>query len=276
MIDLHSHSTCSDGQLSPNALAALAIERQLRLFALTDHDTVDGVKIAQAACQGSNTQCIAGIELSVRWKKSDLHILGLDMSLDYPALWALIDRQKLCRISRAQEIAAQLLRIGVENAYEKACLLAGDAVVTRPHFATLLIQEGMANSMQQAFSRYLVRGRIAYVPTPWASLEEVVSTIKDAGGKAVIAHPLKYKLTATKLKELVREFKGLGGDALEVVSGFIPYPAIIPLVHLCQQFDLQASSGSDYHGELGNTISLGQQMRLPDGCVPVWRDWILE
>lgn len=276
MIDLHTHSTCSDGQLSPNALAALAIERDLHLFALTDHDTVDGIAAAQQACLGSKTRCIPGIELSVRWKKCDLHILGLNIDAQYPVLLSLIQRQKDCRIARAQEIAKQLLRIGVENAYERACQLAQDGVVTRPHFARLLIEDGLADSMQQAFSRYLVRGRIAYVPTVWATLEEVVTVIKDAGGKAAIAHPLKYKLTTTKLKELIREFKQFGGDALEVISGFIPYQAMIPLMHLCQQFDLQASSGSDYHGEEGNAISLGRQMRLPEGCVPVWHDWILE
>lgn len=276
MIDLHSHSTCSDGQLYPEALAHLAMSRGLRLFALTDHDTVDGVLAAQAACAGSETRCIAGIELSVRWKKSDLHILGLDIDIQSPALLALIARQKECRVLRAQQIAAQLLRIGVADAYERACVMAQDGVVTRPHFARLLVEEGMANSMQQAFSRYLVRGRIAYVPTVWASLQEAVTVIKDAGGKAVIAHPLKYKLTATRLKELAREFKNFGGDGLELISGFIPYPAMIPLLHLCQQLDLQASSGSDYHGEEGSTISLGQQMSLPEGCVPVWQDWILE
>lgn len=275
MIDLHCHSHFSDGLLSPSALISKAKIVGIQMLALTDHDTVLGLNELHEAAINSAIQLINGIELSARWKKHDIHIIGLKIDPNHPLLKACIQAQDTCRITRAQLIGDCLLNHGIHDAYLKACQLAGHNRVGRPHYAQVLVQEALVKDIQQAFKRYLGRGKSAYVPTEWPEVETIVDTILRVGGVPVLAHPHKYKLTQTKLNALISTFKEAGGIGLEVVSGFMTPSEMIQMASLCNRFDLLASSGSDFHGDQLSRVGLGQQIPLPEMCTPVWKDWIV-
>ena len=274
IVDLHCHSNFSDGSLSPEFLVDMALEAKIDLLALTDHDTVAGSARLRAAAENKNIKIINGVELSVRWKMHDIHVLGLNVDSESVALNALLNKQNEQRTSRAKQIGDLLAKIGVEKAYEKACDISGHERIGRPHLAQVLVNEGLVKDMQAAFKAYLARGRLAYVPTMWISIDEAVSGIMDSGGDAVIAHPLKYKLTRTKLHALTEEFKSAGGTGLEVVSGEMNVSQIRELAGLCERFNLLASTGSDYHNDIYSRIKLGQQRSLPLNCKPIWEKWI--
>jgi hypothetical protein len=273
MIDLHCHSYFSDGLLSPEALLQKALAAQIKFLALTDHDSVDGIERLHAAAYGHPITVIDGIELSVQWKKYDIHILGLGVKPDALHLKQIIQDQQARRIKRAQGIGELLRACGVENAYRKACDLAGHERVGRLHFATVLINEAKVSDIKSAFKYYLGAGKPAYVPSSWLGLDQAVDSIRQAGGQAVIAHPLKYKLTRTKLHELIKAFKMLHGAGMEVVSGDTTHKDACAVAELCKRFGLQASSGSDYHGDGLSRIALGSQIQLPDQCTPIWHTW---
>ncbi|MCX7119429.1 MAG: PHP domain-containing protein [Legionellales bacterium] len=273
MIDLHCHSNYSDGLLSPALLLARAKQAGISLLALTDHDTVAGVLALQQMEPDPTIRIIPGIELSAHWKKYDVHILGLNINVHAPELQAIIIEQQERRVLRAQAIGEALQRCGIADAYAKTCELAGDAKVGRAHYAQLLIKEGYVRDIKAAFKTYLGKGKVAYVPVTWINLKTAVQVIQAAGGQAVIAHPLKYKLTRTKLHEFLQEFKDLGGAGIEVVSGESMPDDIDKMSKLCEKFSLLASSGSDYHGEGLSRIALGRQKLLPNDCVPIWSAW---
>ena len=273
MIDLHCHSHFSDGELSPSALLTKAIDSHIRVLALTDHDTTEGLLSLRHAAINSDIKIIDGIELSVRWKKYDIHIIGLNIRPEEKSLQCIIDQQNKNRIARAHLIAERLIDSDVHDAYQKACEMAGHERIGRAHFAQLLINEGRVHDMKTAFKRYLGQGAVAYVPTAWLSLEAAVSGIVESGGQAVIAHPLKYALTRTKLHELITSFKSAGGVGMEVVSGAISNIQASELAGLCCRYELLASTGSDFHGDSLSRISLGQQRPLPVNCTPIWNQW---
>lgn len=275
MIDLHCHSYFSDGALSPQELIQKALAQQLRCLSLTDHDTVAGYPELVDAAANSDIKIVNGIELSTRWKKYDIHILGYQINHTVE-LTDLILQQNNNRIARAEQIGVALELVGIENAYSKACDLAGHKRVGRPHFAKLLINEGKTRDMKSAFSQYLGRGKRAYIPTPWISVPEAVEGIVKSGGQAVIAHPLKYGLTRSKLHELIKEFKDAGGVGMEVVSGELNISQIREMAATCLRFNLLASSGSDYHSDTASRIGLGRQHRLPEHCTPIWQEWNIE
>lgn len=272
MIDLHCHSHFSDGALSPDSLLEKARNAGIRMLALTDHDTTAGLAPLHDAARNVDINIINGIELSTRWKKHDIHIIGLNINPDDDGLRALIVQQNDSRIARAQQIASCLIDVGVYDAYEKACEIAGHERVGRPHFAQVLVNEGRVPDIQSAFKRFLGRGRGAYVPTAWLSVDAAVEGIIHAGGQAVIAHPLKYKLTRSKLHALIHDFKQAGGVAIEVVSGEMLVSQINELAGICLRFELLASTGSDFHHDLSRT-GLGRQQPLPINCTPVWHTW---
>ncbi|PJD93424.1 MAG: phosphatase [Legionella sp.] len=274
MIDLHCHSYYSDGLLSPAMLLERALLSDVKLLALTDHDTTNGVTELLQAAQGHDIRIISGIELSVCWKKYDIHILGLNLNIDDPTLKEVISRQSASRIARGKAIGEALERCNITDAYQKACDLAGHDRVGRLHFAQLLLREGYIQEPKAAFKRYLGKGKIAYVPSSWINLHEAVETIHAAGGQAVIAHPLKYGLTRTKLHELIHDFRAAGGKSIEVVSGDMMVEDIHKMSRLCYVFDLLASSGSDYHGDGISRVPLGRQKLLPNDCVPIWNAWM--
>ena len=271
--DLHSHSTASDGTLCPAELVARAHARGVHVLALTDHDSTEGLAEAAAAAEGIGLGLVPGVEISVSWNSQTVHIIGLHIDPANQALQAGLAGLRGFRDWRAQEIARRLEKHGIADTYEDAKAYAKGTIVSRTHFARLLVERGEARDLQQVFKRFLVHGKPGYVSGEWAKLEDAVSWISGAGGQAVIAHPARYKLTATRLRALFTEFKDAGGTGIEVVSGSHSRDDYFTLANYAKQFGLLASSGSDYHGPEHPWIELGRLPELPKSCVPIWTEW---
>ncbi|MCW8932046.1 MAG: PHP domain-containing protein [Gammaproteobacteria bacterium] len=269
-IDLHTHSTASDGRLSPSELVALAAEAGVEVLALTDHDGTDGLDEARQSALGAGIRFINGIELSVTWDKRTVHIVGLNFDPAYPPLEAGIQRLQNFRKSRAKEIAEKLEKAGIEGAYEGAKRFSGGKMLGRMHFANFLVDAGYAKNVRKVFKHYLVNNKPGHVIGDWATMDEAVSWITGAGGVAVIAHPARYKLTRTKLRRLIKDFVSAGGQAMEVVSGSHDVNEMKTMACHADDFDLYASSGSDFHDPAFPWIKLGRLAELPPKCKPVW------
>jgi len=269
--DLHAHSTASDGTLTPGELVARARARGVDVLALTDHDDVSGIAEASRAAEAQGIELVPGIELSVTWSGMTVHIVGLHVD---PACERLLDgirRQQAFRHWRAAEIARRLEKKGIPGAAAGARDFANGPIVSRTHFARYLVAQGHADSVREVFKRYLVKGKPGYVAGDWAGLEEVMDWIHAAGGLAVVAHPARYRLSATRLRRLLGEFRELGGVALEVVSGSHSRDECRYMAELAGRFELAASCGSDYHGPEQPYVELGRLQALPASCLPVWR-----
>ena len=271
--DLHSHSTASDGTLSPTDLVARAHARSVHVLALTDHDSTEGLAEAAATAGDIGLDLVPGVEISVSWNSQTLHIIGLHIDPENQALQHGLAGLRDFRDWRALEIARRLEKHGIADTYEGAKAYAKGSIVSRTHFARLLVERGEARDLQQVFKRFLVHGKPGYVSGEWAKLEDAVSWISGAGGQAVIAHPARYKLTATRLRMLFTEFKDTGGAGIEVVSGSHSRDDYFTLANYAKQFDLLASCGSDYHGPEHPWIELGRLPELPKSCIPIWTEW---
>ncbi len=276
-IDLHSHTTASDGRLAPNELIERAVSFDLDVLAITDHDTVDGLQPARdyIAQQGYALKLINGIEISTVWQNKDIHIVGLNIDPQSEALNALIQQQKDHRQGRAELIAHRLSKATREGVLDEVKLIAGDAPITRAHFAKWLVDNGYAKTMQMVFKKYLTRNNPGYVPPTWCSMEEAVTAIHAAGGKAVLAHPGRYDLTAKWLKRLISAFVEAGGDAMEVAQPQQGQQERRNLADYAIQYKLLASQGSDFHYP-SPWMELGRNLWLPSGVEPVWKDWGIE
>lgn len=270
--DLHSHSTASDGTLSPAELVRHAAAQGVDVLALTDHDVTAGLAEARRTATEAGVVLVPGVEISVNWNHQLLHIVGLRIDPEHEVLQRGLSGLRESRIRRAEEIGRRLAKKGIEGAYEGARVLAAGPSIGRTHFARYLVAQGHAKDVQDAFDRYLKRGKPAYLPGQWATLSDAVGWIRAAGGQAVIAHPMRYALSAARFQGLLAEFKAAGGEALEVVSGSFPHGATPSLANYARRYELLASAGSDYHGP-GQSSELGRVPGLPEGCVPVWRDW---
>ncbi len=274
VIDLHSHSQCSDGSLSPADLVALAVRAGVKALALTDHDSVDGIREAQIAAEGTGLTLIAGVELSAIWGVHNIHVVGLQVDIENPILKAGLAQQAGARAERGRQMGAKLEALGLKGAYEGALALASSPDgLSRTHMAQWLFDAGHVSTIQQAFDKYLGPRKPAAVPMPWASLADVVAWIKAAGGVAVVAHPGRYDMSRTKMRQLLADFKALGGDGMEVATATEKPDMVAYLGRLSQQLELLASQGSDYHGKPAPWIALGRFPTLPAGCVPIWTAW---
>jgi predicted metal-dependent phosphoesterase TrpH len=271
--DLHTHSTASDGTLTPTQLAERAAAAGVDLLALTDHDTLAGLAEAKAAAAGVGIALVPGAELSVTWAGRTIHVLGLNLDTDSGPLNAGLARVLAYRDWRAEEIGRRLGRHGIADAFAGARALAGGTLVGRTHFARLLVQRGLADSERSVFKHFLVQGKPGHVPGEWATLEEALGWIHAAGGQAVIAHPARYGLTRTKVRTLLGAFRELGGSALEVVSGSHSKDEAYVFARHAREHALLASAGSDYHGPENPWLDLGRLPPLPPGCDPIWADW---
>lgn len=272
-IDLHCHSTASDGALSPAALVARAAEKGVTHLALTDHDTISGLSEAASAARAHEIQLIPGTELSCLWKSRTIHIVGLDFDPAHPGLLAALDQQNENRWARARMIASRLEKLAVPDLLDRATVRAGGDVPGRPHFAEVLVEQGVVRNAAQAFKRYLGTGKAGDVKAYWPDLSEVVNWINAAGGIAVLAHPRKYQLTATKLRELTADFRRAGGRALEVSTSGQSSGDLGFLAELCRKEQLLASQGSDFHFPGAPWCELGRIMKMPDGLAPVWQSF---
>ncbi|OOE33390.1 phosphatase [Salinivibrio kushneri] len=274
IIDLHSHTTASDGRLSPKDLVQRAVERRVGVLAITDHDTTAGLVEAQAEIdhQRLPLTLVNGIEISTLWQNFDIHIVGLNVDPQHPALTALIAEQAERRQQRAELIAERLERSHYTGALAGARELAGDAPLTRAHFARWLVEQGHAKTMQACFKRFLTRGNTGYAPPNWCSIADAVAAIHEAGGQAVLAHPGRYKLKAKWLKRLLTAFSEANGDAIEVALPQQSQQERRLLADYARDYGLLASLGSDFHYPSPWT-ELGRNLWLPKDSQPVWHDW---
>ena len=271
--DLHCHSTASDGELSPADLVRQAAQQGVEVMALTDHDVTDGLAEAAAEAQMAGIEFITGVEISVTWQKHLIHIVGLNFDPANEELQAGLAGLRQTRSGRGEEIARRLAKAGIEGALEGAQSYSNGKILSRTHFAQFLYETGRVKSLQGAFDRYLGTGKSAYVSSQWCSLEEAVGWITGAGGVAVIAHPARYKLSATKLRALIEEFKALGGLGFEVISGSQGLHENQNMADYARRYGLLASVGSDYHGPSQSWLGMGRLGPLPQGLEPVWRSW---
>ena len=274
-IDLHSHSTASDGRLTPAELVRRAVAQRVDVLALTDHDTVAGLPEAAGTIAAENLplRLIDGIELSTSWDALEIHVVGLHIDASSPELLAAISRQESARQARGVELGHRLAKQRIENAYEGALALANGASLTRAHFARYLVEAGHCNTQQKAFDHYIGRGGKAYVPHQWMSIAEAIQVIHASGGLAVLAHPGRYKLSTKWLKRLLLLFKESGGDAMEVS---LPQQSPQERANLglwCREHQLLASVGSDFHAPT-SWQELGRNLWLPKDVTPVWHTFI--
>lgn len=276
LIDLHSHSTASDGTMTPTELVARAREKGVDVLALTDHDTTAGLAEARQAA-GNDLRLINGIEVSVSWNGQTVHIVGLGLDPENAALQAGLARLGEYREWRAEEIGRRLEKKRIPGAFAGASEYAKGQLVSRTHFARFLVEKGYAETVGAVFKHYLVRGKPGYVPGKWAELEEAVGWIKNAGGLAVVAHPARYRLSASRLRVLLGEFRECGGVAMEVVSGSHSQDDCLSMAAHAKRQELFASQGSDYHGPENPWIELGRLRAMPAGCRPLWESehWTL-
>ena len=272
--DLHSHSTASDGTLTPTELVRRASAAGVDVLALTDHDSTAGLQEARVEAQNLGLSLVNGCEISVTWSGSTLHILGLNLSPDCSQLQTGLEDIREYRHWRAEEIARNLHKAGIKGALEGASTLAKGNLVSRTHFAHFLVNNGYAENVRSVFKKYLVKNKPGFVQGRWASLEDVMGWIKAANGQAVIAHPARYQLSRSKLVRLINEFIELGGVGIEVVSGSHSKDESFTMAKLAADHGLLASAGSDFHGPENPWIELGKLPDLPNGCKPIWHDWV--
>ncbi|OLO11140.1 phosphatase [Chromohalobacter japonicus] len=271
-LDLHMHSTASDGALSPQALTDACHAKGVTRFSLTDHDTVAGVAEAQRHAESLGMRCLAGSELSTLWRGIGIHVVALLPEGASGALVPGLEAQAQARVSRAQEIARRLEKIGLEDALARAREQAGsERPLGRPDFAKALVAAGLVPDMPTAFKKYLGAGKPGDVKTHWPYLSEVVEWIRDSQGIAVLAHPLRYRLTHRKRSQLLDSFREAGGEAAELISGHQNADVGRDLARQLEARDLMGSQGSDFHYP-GGPLAPGV-MSAPPRCsvTPVWR-----
>ncbi|CAG0941035.1 5'-3' exoribonuclease [Candidatus Brocadiaceae bacterium] len=268
--DLHSHSNTSDGALSPTALVERAHQQGVTHLALTDHDTTQGLSEARACAEPLGMTIINGIELSAIWENKSIHIVGLGINPEYAPLANAALHIQALRLERAAKMSEKLEKKRIMGAFQAVQEAAGNGTITRSHFADFLLSQGHVNTHQEAFERYLSRGKSVYVPSVGIDLPIAIQWINESGGVAVLAHPLRYQLTNTWLNRLLKEFKNAGGQAMEVVTGRTNNNEIKILATLAQRYQLAGSRGSDFHNPKHIYPELGRLFPLPDTIQPVW------
>lgn len=269
LYDLHCHTTASDGSLNPTELLSLAIAQGIDYLAITDHDTVAAHHSLLAEKQP--VRLITGIELSCQWRGVNIHIVGLNFALNSDAITTAVENQQQQRRKRAETIAEKLAKLGLESPLEGALKFAGGGSIGRPHFARYMVDCGFVDDMKQAFKKYLGSGKPGDVKQLWPTVPEVTQWIRDAGGIPVLAHPAKYKLTYTKLGTLCDSFIEAGGQGIEVSSGLQPATVTQQITRLCEQKQLLASAGSDFHQPGQHWAQLGSYSPLPAHLKTVWQ-----
>ncbi len=272
--DLHCHSNRSDGILSPEALVSRAKAHQVSVLSLTDHDTTAGLAEAEAQAKKENIQFISGIEFSCQWEKRGIHIVALNFDREHQEIVQAVNRQGELRAERCTIINEKLERLGFTGVLECARSIAGGSdALGRPHFAQALVDLSYVSSINIAFKKYLGAGKVGDVKQMWPEFESIVSAVRSAGGIAVVAHPLKYKMTRAKLCKMLEAFVDAGGEAIEVVSGVQRPDQSRDMATIAQRFGLLASCGSDFHAPAMHWAELGKVSALPENVQPVWTRW---
>lgn len=266
-VDFHCHSTASDGELSPFQLAERAKLAELDCWAITDHDTVEGYKSLKQA--GTSQGLISGIELSTQFGAIGLHIVGLAFDDENACLQEKLAEQQQSRIERARAIAVKLEKVGLTGVVDFVESL-GQRPVSRPEIASFLVESGQVKDIKKAFDRYLGKGKAGDVKHPWPTMHEAIRWINEAGGVCVLAHPESYSLTRTKLRAVVKEFHHAGGAGIELPHEPATGTFYKTVASFCQEFDLKASLGSDFHSDKQSWRSLGKVPNISTQLTPIW------
>lgn len=274
-VDLHCHSTASDGALSPTVLVERAFEHGVRMLSLTDHDTLEGQLEARAAAQALGMQWVSGIELSCTWGGATIHILGYNFPLDAAPLLEAVESLHRGRWLRAEEIDRRLGLKGMPGALDGARAIQqelGDSgnAPARPHFAEYLVRAGHVKDRAEAFRKWLGAGKLGDVKLHWPTLDDTVQVLRKSGAWVSLAHPMHYELTRSKRRRLIADYIQAGGQALEVVNGMMPAEQVGTMSILTREFGLLASAGSDFHGP-GTWGEIGVYRPLPEDLPPLWR-----
>lgn len=256
-IDLHVHSTASDGTFTPTELVHYALQKNLSAFALTDHDTTDGIAEALSAAKGTSLEVIPGIELSTTWQGKDVHIVGLD--LDWESAWfqESLSRFQDSRDLRNEKILQLLQKEGISISSDSMKSAFPDSVWTRAHFASYLLDHGYVSSISEAFDRYLGDHAKCYVPREKVTPFQAVQLIKENGGIAVFAHPGLCRISKERLESLTAELKRAGLDAMETIYSTYRTSDELAMTRLAKGHGLKISGGSDFHGKNKPAIDLG-------------------
>jgi len=276
LVDLHCHSNVSDGLLPPAEVSRRAAGNGVELLALTDHDDVAGLSEARAAAEERGMRFIDGSEISVSWRDdASFHVVGLGIDPGSAILLGGLQSIRDGRDGRAHRIAGELEKCGIHGAYEGAARYAEKAsIISRAHFARFLVERKISPDVKSVFDHYLAKGKPGYVPHEWASLEEALRWIGNAGGVAVLAHPLRYRVSRDELRVFLGEFRDRGGQGIEVACGAHSADEVKESARLARHFGLKASVASDFHGPGESYADLGRAPPLPDDLVPIWRDLI--
>jgi len=274
-VDLHVHTTHSDGTLSPSEVVAVAKAKGLKAIAVTDHDTIDGVAEAWAQGERSGIEVIPGVEMSVRYKNGEIHILGYDIELRNQSLAEQLAQLKQNREERNPEIVGRLRRLGFDLEYSEVKAIAGQATVGRPHIAQVLMKKGYVASIAEAFELYLGEGAPAFVPRTTLEPEKAISLLISAGGIPVLAHPFRIdggrEGTETLLSVLVQG--GLKG--IEVFYSTHDNSEVEMCAKLAKRFGLLMTGGSDFHGKNKPGVELGSgkgNLQIPYDLVEKMRE----
>jgi predicted metal-dependent phosphoesterase TrpH len=273
LIDLHTHSNCSDGTLTPAELVGRAAAAGVQVLALTDHDTVAGLGEAQAAAARCNIALVPGVEISASWRAQAIHVLGLWIDPQSPALKSRLAAQTGLRRERMRKICARLGKLGLPSEKLLTTVQAFPGVPTRLHLAHALVAMGSVENPDAAFRKYLSKGKAAHIAAEWPALDEVIAWIIGAGGVAVLAHPVRYSLSSGARSKLVSDFAAAGGAALEVVTGANGAQHVELCASLAETHGLRGSVGSDFHDPQHSWNPLGRSLKLPDSVTPVWRSY---
>lgn len=272
--DLHCHSICSDGSLTPTEVARLAHAGGVQVWALTDHDELKGQREASEVARALGMVYIPGVEISVTFAGETVHIVALDVDPEHPGLVAGLAALRSGRESRAREMGESLARVGIPGAYEGALAYADNPeLVSRTHFARFLVDHGHCSSVPEVFQRYLKEGKPGFVEHRWAGLGEALGWIRDAGGVAVIAHPARYRFTPTEEFALFGEFKEHGGVGVEVTCASHFPDEVAKYADMAREFDLLASRGCDFHAPGESRVAPGKLPDLPGKVTPIWSLW---
>ncbi len=273
-IDLHTHSSCSDGTLAPGELVSQAAAAGVEVLALTDHDTMAGIEEAQQYAGRQGLCLVPGVEISATWRAQSIHVLGLWIDPASASLRAELCAQGERRRSRMRKICARLAKLGLPASELLAAVDAHPGLPTRAHLANAMVAGGHVSRTEEAFRKYLGAGKAGYFAPEWPALDAVVGWIRAAGGVAALAHPARYSLSGAARRQLLVEFKVAGGAALEVVTGANGAQHAEGIAMLAVKYGFMGSVGSDFHNPQLVWNPLGRSLKLPDCVTPVWRNHI--
>lgn len=273
--DFHCHSTASDGLLPAAEVARRAAGNGVQLLALTDHDDLAGLPAARAVAEETGMGFVNGVEISIEWQGTSIHVVGLGFAADHPLLNEGLASIRAGRVERARRMAEALEAIAIRGAFEGAMAYAENPnLISRAHFARYLVEIGLCKDVHNVFDTYLTPGKPGYVEHRWASLADAVGWIRAAGGVAVVAHPGRYKISNRELRRFFEEFKETGGEAIEVVTGSHSPDQVQHFARLARHYGFLASRGSDFHGPGESYTDLGRLSELPADLEPLYRRFL--